>query len=612
MDKYEALKKYYGYDSFREGQESIVDALLAGRDVSVIMPTGGGKSICYQIPAVVLPGTAVVISPLISLMEDQVTALQGYGIEAAYLNSSLSSEEARAVYSGLWRGQYKIVYVAPERLAMQGFLSAMQSVKISLIAVDEAHCISQWGQDFRPSYLKIADFIAALPQRPPVAALTATATEKVREDITANLCLREPLQVVTGFDRPNLYFGVVRGGDKDTEVLNFVRARRDRCGIVYCGTRKSVEAVCGMLCEAGIAATRYHAGLEDEEKSANQAAFQNDEAAVMVATNAFGMGIDKSNVSYVLHYNMPKSIEAYYQEAGRAGRDGSRAECVLLFSQRDVQLAEFLISNGNENDELTDEEREQVRREDYRRLHDMEGYCKGTKCLRSYMLKYFGQPAAGGCGNCSSCLANYTQEDITTQAQMILACVQRIRKKLGFGVGAGTVAKVLKGSADKKLIERGLDEISTYGLMSGRTLEEIRTYIEILQEQGYVYTDPEYRTLHLSQQAGGVLFRGEKVTARILHTMKKTPASGKAGRLTFAPPEGVDAAMYEALRRLRASLAARNKIPAYLVFSNATLSEMAQKKPQTMQQFRALGGVGDAKAEKYGRQFLAEIKKHTK
>ena len=403
MEKLPLLKTFFGHEGFRTGQEPLIDALLAGRDVLGVMPTGAGKSVCYQLPALMLPGLTLVISPLISLMKDQVGALLQSGIPAAYINSSLSQEEYFSVMSGARQGEYKLLYAAPERLLTDGFLSLAKRVSISMLAVDEAHCVSQWGQDFRPSYLQIPEFIGRLPKRPVIGAFTATATRQVKEDIAKLLLLDGPLKVTTGFDRPNLFFSVERPKNKITWLYNFLTARPQESGIVYCSTRKQVEAVYETLRARGIPAARYHAGLSDEERRMNQEDFVNDRVRVMAATNAFGMGIDKSNVGFVVHYNMPKDIESYYQEAGRAGRDGSSARCVLLFSPGDVSTAKYLILNSQDNESLTEEEQDILRRRDLERLDRMTGYCKTAGCLRSYLLEYFGEEAPGECGSCGNC-----------------------------------------------------------------------------------------------------------------------------------------------------------------------------------------------------------------
>ena len=598
MDKYETLEWYFGYQSFRPGQETLIDGIMAGRDVFGIMPTGGGKSICYQVPALLLPGITIVISPLISLMQDQVMALKTAGVPAAYINSALTWPQLQAVHRNLLAGQYKIVYVAPERLDSGGFGALAAKLDISFIAVDEAHCISQWGQDFRPSYLRIVQFIENLPRRPVVGAFTATATTQVREDVERILKLREPVRTVTGFDRPNLYFEVRRPKGKDGELLDLLAKRKSKSGIIYCSTRKSVEAVCQLLQEKGYAATRYHAGLEEQERSENQEDFLYDRKTVMVATNAFGMGIDKSNVSYVIHYNMPKSIEAYYQEAGRAGRDGTDADCILLYSGGDVSTARFLIFNSSENEEMDEAQRELVRQQDLKRLEAMIAYCKTKQCLRGYILDYFGQKHQETCGNCSTCKEEYETVDITREAQMILSCVRRIYDKLGCYVGVATVARVLQGSKEKKLLEQGLDKISTYGLMKTLGRTQIRTMAEHLEAEGYVQTEPEHQTLRLTAKASEVLFQGQPVEMLMRKEEKEIPK-------TAAPKlSGVDTELYESLRELRNQLAKEAAVPAYVIFSNATLEDIARKKPKNMTEFRRVSGVGELKANWYGQAFL--------
>ena len=605
-EKYRILREYFGYSSFRDGQEALIDAQLAGRDALGIMPTGGGKSLCYQIPALLGEGVTLVISPLISLMKDQVAALKKAGVPAAYINSSLSLEQIRTVYQRLRLMQYKIIYIAPERLLTDGFLSAVQSVRIGLLAVDEAHCISQWGQDFRPSYLKIVDFLQTLRYRPVVSAFTATATPEVREDIERILQLRDPLRIVTGFDRPNLYFSVLRPKEKAATLLELVKARRGKSGIVYCATRKEVENTCAALQRKGIAATRYHAGLSDEERRENQDDFIYDRCTVIVATNAFGMGIDKSNVSYVIHYNMPQSMEAYYQEAGRAGRDGARAECILLYSSGDVRTAKYLIEHPSRNDELTDAQRETVMQQDLARLDKMIGYCKTTACLRGYILEYFGEPHAATCGNCGNCEAEFTEVDITTEAKMILSCVKRIRDRLGYAVGATLVLRVLHGSRDKRVLELGLENLSTYGLLAQTPRMELRAMLETLEAQGYLYTEPEHQSVVLTERAREVLFHDEPVTMRTRVAPKKTKRT-KAERAA-APVVTGEEALLEALKALRLRLSAKEHVPAYIVFSNATLQDMARKQPTTTEEFLNVSGVGSRKCEQYAEAFLAEIR----
>lgn len=603
MDKYQLLSHFFGYSQFRAGQEVLIDGVLSGRDVFGIMPTGGGKSVCYQIPALLLPGITLVISPLISLMRDQVMALKTAGVPAAYINSTLNSAQMQAVYRNLLAGQYKIVYVAPERLDYGGFGSLAEKLPISFVAVDEAHCISQWGQDFRPSYLRIVNFIHGLPCRPVVGAFTATATKQVREDIERILELREPVRTVTGFDRPNLFLEVLRPERKDNELLGLLATRKRKSGIIYCATRKKVESVCELLQDHGYSATRYHAGLEEEERTANQEDFLFDRKTVMVATNAFGMGIDKSNVSFVIHYNMPKSIEAYYQEAGRAGRDGSDADCILLFGKQDVQTAMYFIEQAGENEELDEAQRELIRQQDLARLDAMVGYCKTKLCLRAYILEYFGQKHPEICGNCGNCRGDFEALDITREAQMILSCVKRIRDKLGYSVGISTVGRVLRGSRDKKILEQGLDSLSTYGLMKDRTRTEVHEMMDHLEAEGYLLTEPEYQILQLTPSAGQVLYQG-KTVQMLVRKEEKQQEKINSSKLT-----GSDADLYDVLRELRADLAREAGVPPFVIFSNATLADMAEKKPLTTSQFKKVSGVGEIKAAWYGSPFLKRIRK---
>ena len=603
MDKNALLQHYFGYGEFRPGQEELVDGILAGRDVFGIMPTGGGKSICYQLPGLMLPGVTLVISPLISLMHDQVMALKAAGIPGAYVNSSLTFPQLRAVYRNMLQGKYKIIYVAPERLQSEGFVDAVMQMNIDLVAVDEAHCISQWGQDFRPSYLKIVEFINILPRRPVIAAFTATATERVREDVRRILQLRSPVEVVTGFDRPNLYFEVLHPEMKEAELLKLLETRKRRSGIVYCATRKNVEHICEYLTDRGYAATRYHAGLEESERMANQDAFLYDEKTVMVATNAFGMGIDKSNVNFVIHYNMPKSLEAYYQEAGRAGRDGSNADCILLFAPRDVQTARFFIENGSDNEDLTDDQRDQIKKQDYERLEAMVTYCKTRTCLRGWILEYFGQKHPEVCGNCGSCNKEYEKKDITQEAQMILSCVRRIRDHLGYYVGKPTVVRTLQGSREKKTIELGLNELSTYGLLKTMSANAIKELISRLEDGGYLVTELEHQTLRLTEKASGVLYLGESVEVLVLKQEDKLQRLDEDG-MTEDERE-----LFDRLRECRSALARQHGVAPFMIFSNATLIDMARKRPTNMTAFKRVSGVGEMKASWYGKEFLKILKK---
>ena len=617
MDKkLEVLSRYFGYTQFRGAQEELIDAVLSGRDVLGVMPTGGGKSLCYQIPALLLPGITLVISPLISLMQDQVLALKSVGVPAAYLNSSLSLEQQSLVLRNLRQGRYKILYAAPERLLGEGFLAMAREVPISLVAVDEAHCISQWGQDFRPSYLKIPEFLQTLPQRPVVSAYTATATPTVRRDIQKCLNLRNPLVKVTGFDRPNLRFEVRTPDSKRGTLLTLLALRKDKSGIVYCSTRKEVDSVCSFLLDKHFAAARYHAGLPDELRRKNQEDFLYDRKTVMVATNAFGMGIDKSNVSYVIHYNMPQSMESYYQEAGRAGRDGEPAECILLFGKRDIVTAKFLIEKSYEESELSEEDRALLKQQDMKRLWAMVDYCQTPGCLRQYILSYFGQYNTPKCGNCGNCAPPKKEKppalpetpgtlgtkDITKEAQMVLSCVRRIATALGHNSTVTMTVLVLRGSKDKRLLENKLDGLSTYGLMNAYSREELREIIAQLVEQGYLDCGSG-EILEPTPAAAEILFRGRAITV----TMEE-----KALRERF-PQSGTviaDSKLLADLKALRKRLAEKEKVPAFVIFSNATLEDMAKKQPKTMDEFLTVSGIGRVKAQRYGTAFLKELEKH--
>ena len=591
--KQKILKRYFGHDAFRPGQEALIDALLAGRDVLGVMPTGAGKSVCYQVPALLRPGVTLVLSPLISLMEDQVTALEQAGIPAAFLNSSLSEDRYREVLRNARAGAYRLLYVAPERLQAPAFLAFARSARIEFVAVDEAHCVSQWGQDFRPSYREIPAFLDALAQRPPVGAFTATATAEVKADIEALLGLRDPLRLTTGFDRPNLYFEVVRTADKAAWLRRFLLERPTQSGIVYCATRKAVEEVCAALLALGLPAARYHAGMEPEERRRSQEDFVYDRARIMVATNAFGMGIDKSNVSYVVHYNMPKSLESYYQEAGRAGRDGTAAHCALLFAPADVQTAQYLIDNGDAEPE--------VRRADRQRLRQMERYCKTPDCLRATLLRYFGEEAPDRCGHCGNCACALVQEDMTEAAQKILSAVLRVERKLGFGLGAQTIVKLLRGSRDKRVRERGLQDLPTYGALARTPEKQIAAWIDALVEQGYLRLEgDQYPVLRATGQAGDVLFRG----ARVERLFRQARAEPVRDTRPDPGPIPVDDDLLARLKDLRRDLAQAEGVPLYVIFSNATLLDMAHRCPQTREALLEVSGVGEKKAERYGQAFL--------
>lgn len=597
-DKLSVLKDYFGHDSFRDGQEQIVDALLDGRDALCIMPTGAGKSMCYQIPALLFDGVTIVVSPLISLMKDQVGSLVQSGVPAAYINSSLSYPQFLRVLSNVEHGKYKIIYVAPERLLTDGFLDTCKKIKISMVAIDEAHCVSQWGQDFRPSYLKIVSFIKSLENRPIVGAFTATATNDVKEDIKKILRLENPFEITTGFDRPNLFFGVIKSSSKDEKLIDLIRERGDRSGIVYCATRKNVESVCELLCDNGFSATRYHAGLDEYERRKNQEDFVFDRKNIMVATNAFGMGIDKSNVTYVIHYNMPKNIESYYQEAGRAGRDGGEADCILLYSPKDVRLNRFMIENSEGNDELTIEENEQIRERDFERLKHMTFYSTTNDCLRGFILRYFGGDKKAYCGKCSNCLSVHKLVDVTIDAQKIMSCIARTGQRYGKTV----ICDVLKGSKSEKILKAELNNQSTYGIMKEVTARHIFGTIDFLAEKEYISSDNETEILKLLPKSRDVLFGRERLV------MKKVENSEKVVK-THRPEVPVNADLLDALKALRKSIASKKSVPAYVIFTDATLTDMCKKCPETPDEMLEVSGVGRTKLEKFGKEFLEVIAK---
>lgn len=597
-DKLSVLKDYFGHDSFRDGQEQIVDALLDGRDALCIMPTGAGKSMCYQIPALLFDGVTIVVSPLISLMKDQVGSLVQSGVPAAYINSSLSYPQFLRVLSNVEHGKYKIIYVAPERLLTDGFLDTCKKIKISMVAVDEAHCVSQWGQDFRPSYLKIISFVESLANRPIVGAFTATATNDVKEDIKKILRLENPFEITTGFDRPNLFFGVIKSSSKDEKLIDLIRERGDRSGIVYCATRKNVEAVCELLCDNGFSAARYHAGLDEYERRKNQEDFVFDRKNIMVATNAFGMGIDKSNVTYVIHYNMPKNIESYYQEAGRAGRDGGEADCILLYSPKDVRLNRFMIENSEGNDELTIEENEQIRERDFERLKHMTFYSTTNDCLRGFILRYFGADKKAYCGKCSNCLSVHKLVDVTIDAQKIMSCIARTGQRYGKTV----ICDVLKGSKSEKILKAELNNQSTYGIMKEVTARHIFGTIDFLAEKEYISSDNETEVLKLLPKSRDVLYGRERLV------MKKVENSEKVVK-THRPEVPVNSELLDALKALRKGIASKKSVPAYVIFTDATLIDMCKKCPETPDEMLEVSGVGRTKLEKFGKQFLEEIAK---
>lgn len=598
MEKNRLLKQYFGHSAFREGQEELIDNLVKGNDVMGIMPTGAGKSVCYQIPALLLEGTAIVISPLISLMKDQVNSLTEAGISAAFLNSSLAQWEYYDVLRQAEQGRYKILYVAPERLGTENFIEFAKSVRISLVIVDEAHCVSQWGQDFRPSYLKIADFINALPKRPVVGAFTATATKQVRDDIINILQLKKPFVVTTGFDRKNLYFEVRKPKDKTAELLKLMERYKNQSGIVYCISRKSVEEVCQRLCEEGYDATRYHAGLSDNERRINQEEFIFDRKRIMVATNAFGMGIDKSNVSFVIHYNMPKNIESYYQEAGRAGRDGAPAECVLLYAKRDVRSNEFLIDQ-TENSRLDEEQAEKIKELDRIRLKQMTFYSTTSDCLRQFMLKYFGERAPDHCGNCSNCNAGYEMVDVTVEAQKIVSCVYRLEQR-NRHVRASTIVEILRGSRSRRMAANGFDTLSTFGIMKESNTSAIRRIVDFLIRENYLAEiEEEIRVVNLTEKSRSVIKPATPIKMKV-PIIEEKPKEEK--------PQPVNDSLMDKLKQLRLKIANSERVPAYVIFTDAALMDMCRKLPKTKAEFLGISGVGETKLNKYGEKFLAAIK----
>lgn len=607
MNALETLKTYFGYDTFREGQEKIVEAILANRDVLAIMPTGAGKSICYQIPALILPGITLVISPLISLMQDQVKALNDAGIHAAFINSSLTENQiSKALYLAA-SGRYKIIYVAPERLENYEFLEFARNVEISMVTVDESHCISQWGQDFRPSYLKIVEFVKNLPKRPIVSAFTATATEEVKNDILCTLSLADPEVVITGFDRKNLYYSVENIRRKDEFIMEYIEKHPTESGIIYCATRKNVDNLFELLFKRGVPVTRYHAGLTNETRKKNQDDFIYDRTPVIIATNAFGMGIDKSNVHYVIHYNMPQSMENYYQEAGRAGRDGENSQCILLFSLQDVMIDRMLLDNKDFSD-VDEEDEYLIRQRDIRRLQTMEGYCKTTGCLRNYILEYFGEKTSGPCDNCGNCHREYHEVDMTAEAKWVVNCVAETRGRYGLTIVLGT----LMGAKRARLRELRTDQYKSYGALSGHSEAELRTLISQMTEMGYLYqTQEKYSVLKL----GNITPLKDANTRVIMRTYEEKEPDKKKKIQKAVRKRSTDALtsagydLFEVLRKLRLEIAKEESMPPYIIFSDKTLIDMCVKKPSDEEEMLNVSGVGANKLKKYGQRFLEEIQK---
>ena len=634
----EALTRYFGYDSFRPGQQGIVEALLAGRDVLGVMPTGAGKSVCYQIPAALSPGATLVISPLISLMRDQVDALNDLGLPAAFINTTQTPDEQAMVFAQAAAGQIKLLYVAPERLETGRFRDFAARTPISLIAVDEAHCVSQWGQDFRSSYLGIGDFIAGLPQRPPVGAFTATATERVRRDIVGLLGLRNPAVTVTGFDRPNLYFDVVKLETKYKAawVARYVADHPDESGIVYCATRKTTEALADTLNQMGHPAVAYHGGMSPDAREVAQRDFITDKVPVVVATNAFGMGIDKSNVRYVIHHNLPESIEAYYQEAGRAGRDSEPSRCTLLWNESDIVTRRRLLDNDYENERLTPEEQEIVRQSKRRLLDGMVGYCRTTDCLHRYMTRYFGQelsPNAGSaagediaadssqsgrCGACSNCESTFETIDVTRVAQAISRCVHDVGQR----VGSGKIVKILRGSRAQDLAWLNPERMPTFGMLKDVNEARVRDVLSQMATDGYL-SIAEGRMPIVMFGARAAETAAPDFHYEIKQVERKSAAagSGRSGGVADTAdsanvpgdalgsyiPDDDEESLFQKLRELRRTIAQEIGKPPYIVFSDKTLRDMARIKPVTNAQFLAVNGVGQHKLDLYGQRFMQTI-----
>lgn len=603
--KEQVLKQYFGYDSFREGQAKLIDSALEGRDVLGIMPTGAGKSLCFQVPALMMEGITLVISPLISLMKDQVGALNQAGIHAAFLNSSLTVNQYYKALSLASKNQYKIIYVAPERLMTEEFLSFVSKVDISIIAIDEAHCVSQWGQDFRPSYLKIGEFIEILPKRPVICAYTATATKEVKKDIIEFLMLEEPTVVTTGFDRKNLHFAVRKPKNKYKEVKDYISDHRKDSGIIYCLTRKLVEEVYENLINDGIKAAKYHGGLLDKERQDNQDNFIYDRALVMVATNAFGMGIDKSNVRFVIHYNMPRNMENYYQEAGRAGRDGELAECILLYGGQDVITNQFFIEHEFEEDELTPDVRALVRERDREKLKKMTFYCFTNECLRGYILRYFGEYLGNYCGNCSNCLTQFEEVDITKEGRALIGCVKEARERYGMGV----IIDAVHGASNAKVKQYHLDKNPYYNQLPAVPVYKLRQILQyLLMEEYLMLTNEEYSILKLTKKSMEVFQEDAFISMKM--AKERGIVQKKARGEKEEDLRSEDERLFAELRNLRMELAREAKVPPYIIFSDKSLRMMCRIRPRSRGEMLSISGVGEYKYEKYGEKFLNIIGKH--
>lgn len=609
MTKEFILNKHFGYTEFRQGQAPLIDSILSGQDVLGVMPTGAGKSLCFQVPAMILDGLTIVISPLISLMKDQVQALIANGIPASFINSSLTLHEMDEIIFDARNNQYKILYVAPERLSAEVFLRFATSVKISMIAVDEAHCVSQWGQDFRPSYLKINEFIEQLSSRPIISAFTATATEEVKDDIVDILRLNDPLIMATGFDRENLYFAVQKPVNKYESIMNYLKENPNKNGIIYCSTRKNVEEVCQNLTHDNYSATRYHAGLSERERTQNQDDFLYDRKNIMVATNAFGMGIDKSNVHFVIHYNMPKNIESYYQEAGRAGRDGSDADCILLYSGKDVVTNQFLIDKTSDQTELPSENLAKVKEKERERLKQMTFYCHSMECFRAYILRYFGERSSGFCDNCSNCQENYQTVDILEESKKIISCVYRMNERFGVQILIDT----LRGSRNKRVLNFGLDRLSTYAIMKSDSRERIREIVNFLVINDFlILTNDEFPVVKLGEKHRSLLKSNEPFLIKVVDDKKRKESEIKREKSKIKQTFGdMDDELFIKLKSLRYKIASASNVPAFVIFTDATLVDMCRKKPKNDTEMLNVLGVGSVKLSRYGKDFLQVISEHS-
>ena len=601
----QALKSLFGYDSFRVGQKSVIDNILAGRDAFAVMPTGAGKSVCYQIPAVLLPGITLVVSPLISLMQDQVQALNEAGVPAAFINSALSEKDYNETIRKAREGLYKIIYIAPERLVTEGFLALAKSIPVSMVTVDEAHCISQWGQDFRPSYMKIVEFVKMLEKRPIISAFTATATEAVREDIVCTLGLQDPFTLVNGFDRENLFFQVDKPKNKEQYILKYISEHGGDSGIIYCATRKNVDNIYELLRSNGISVGKYHAGMNAGERKKMQDDFVFDYTSIVVATNAFGMGIDKSNVRFVIHYNMPQSMENYYQEAGRAGRDGLDAKCILLFSPQDIVINRFLLDH-KEMQDIDPEDRDMVRERDTERLQVMERYCYTTECLRSYILKYFGESPEKPCQDCGNCLREFETLDMTEAAKKVINCVYEARGRYGKQIIIDTVV----GAKTARLEEVGAVHYQSYGVLAGTNKHLLRRLIEQMVLEGYLCVG-DYQVLKLGDISGlkdpeASVF--VKITDEDKQPEKAAKTKKKAKSVETLTASGYK--LFERLKKLRLEIAREENMPPYIIFSDKTLIDMAAKIPASKTEMLDVSGVGEYKLAKYGERFLRVIEEY--